>query len=152
MLPTPKKYFLTAASAEGKTELTAFDNALLKAKVGNLNLLKVSSILPPSCEFDENLKIPEGSLVPIAFGSIVSDVPGELISAAVGVGVSEESFGVIMEFSGNTTAEEAKAQIIRMVEEAFEVRKMRLVDIKVAATEHRVEHIGCAFAGVPLWY
>lgn len=152
MLPTPKKYFLTAASAEGRSELTAFDNALLKAGVGNTNLLKVSSILPPNCEYDPNLIIPEGSLLPIAFGSIVSDVPGELISAAVGVGVSEESWGVIMEYSGNIPAEEAKAKIIKMVEEAFETRGMNLADIKVAATEHRVVKMACAFAAVPLWY
>lgn len=152
MLPTPKKYFLTAASAEGRSELTAFDNALLNAKVGNLNLLKVSSILPPSCEYDPNLVIPEGSLVPIAYGAVVREAPGELISAAVGVGISENSFGVIMEYSGICSAEEAKAKIEKMVREAFEVRKMELVDIKIAATEHKVEKIGCAFAAVPLWY
>ncbi|MEG6512010.1 pyruvoyl-dependent arginine decarboxylase [Desulforamulus ruminis] len=30
MLPNPEKYFVTAASSEGKSRLTAFDNALLK--------------------------------------------------------------------------------------------------------------------------
>ena len=31
MLPNPEKYFLTAASSEGKSKLTAFDNALPEA-------------------------------------------------------------------------------------------------------------------------
>lgn len=152
MLPTPKKFFITAASAEGHSKLTAFDNALLRARIGNVNLLRVSSILPPGCEYDPALQIPEGSLVPTAYGSIVSDVEGELIAAAVAVGFSESTFGVIMEYSGKCSAEEARVVIEKMVQEAFETRKMKLVDIKVAATEHRVEKIGCAFAAVPLWY
>lgn len=152
MLPTPKKFFITAASAEGHSKLTAFDNALLKARIGNVNLLRVSSILPPHTEYTPDLQIPPGSLVPTAYGSIVSDVPGETIAAAVAVGFSEDTFGVIMEYSGKCSAEEARATITKMVEEAFETRKMKLVEVKVEAVEHRVEKIGCAFAAVPLWY
>lgn len=152
MLPTPKKYFLTAASAEGRSKLTAFDNALLKARVGNVNLIRVSSILPPEAELEEGLEIPPGSLVPIAYGSIISDVPGETISAAVAVGLSHEGFGVIMEFSGKCPKDEAVEIISDMVREAFETRQRPLVEIKVAAVEHKVEKLGCAFAAVPLWY
>lgn len=47
MLQTPKKYFVTAGSAEGNNQLNAFDHALLKSGIGNLNLLRVTSILPP---------------------------------------------------------------------------------------------------------
>jgi arginine decarboxylase len=93
MLPLPKKYFVTAASAEGKTKLTAFDNALLGARIGNVNLLRVSSILPPGAIHTPELSIPPGSLVPVAYGSIVSDTPGEKIAAAVAVGLAEDSFG-----------------------------------------------------------
>ncbi|MGI6453426.1 MAG: pyruvoyl-dependent arginine decarboxylase [Syntrophomonadaceae bacterium] len=152
MLPLPKKYFLTAASAEGQTELTAFDGALLNAGVGNTNLLKVSSILPPGCEYSPGLIIPPGSLLPIAYGTIISSNKGEIISAAVAVGVKKDSFGVIMEYEGICSKEEAEAQVTRMVEEAFRIRGLVLDEVKVAATEHRVEKIGCAFAAVPLWY
>lgn len=152
MLPTPKKYFLTAASAEGKSKLTAFDNALLKARIGNVNLIRVSSILPPEARLDEELEIPPGSLVPTAYGSIVSDVPGETICAAVAIGLSEDSFGVIMEFSGKCTKDEAEEIIKGMVREAFETRGKPLTEIKVAAVQHKVEKLACAFAAVPLWY
>ena len=87
MLPLPKKYFVTAASSEGETALTAFDGALLKARVGNTNLLRVSSILPPDCQYEPDLVIPPGSLLPIAYGSITSSEQGDIISAAVGVGI-----------------------------------------------------------------
>lgn len=152
MLPTPKKFFITAASAEGKSKLTAFDNALLKARIGNVNLLRVSSILPPGTELDQDLQIPPGSLVPTAYGSVVSDVPGEVIAAAVAIGFSEDTFGIIMEYSGKCSKNDAEATIEKMVREAFETRQMPLKDIKIAAVEHHVENIGCAFAAVPLWY
>jgi arginine decarboxylase len=152
MLPLPKKYFVTAASAEGDTELTAFDKALLKARVGNTNLLRVSSILPPGCQYEPELIIPEGSLLPIAYGSITSTIPGEKISAAVAVGIKQENFGVIMEFEGRCTKAEAEAKVVKMVGEAFQIRGLELDEIKVASTEIVVKKIGCAFAGVPLWY
>lgn len=152
ILPLPKKFFVTAASSEGESKLTAFDQALLKARVGNTNLLRVSSILPPGCEFDPELEIPPGSLLPIAYGSITSTEPGELISAAIGVGIKKGSFGVIMEFSGRCGKHEAEQEIVRMVEEAFRVRGLELDEIKLASAEHRVEKIGCAFAAAPLWY
>lgn len=152
MLPLPKKYFVTAASSEGETSLTAFDGALLQARVGNTNLLRVSSILPPDCQYVPDLVIPPGSLLPIAYGSITSSDKGDIISAAVGVGIQQGSFGVIMEFSGKCSKKEAEAQVIRMVEEAFHIRGLTLDEVKVAAAEHVVENIGCAFAAVPLWY
>lgn len=152
MLPTPKKFFLTAATAEGHNHLTAFDNALLKGGIGNINLIRVSSILPPSAEYDPNLVIPPGSLVPTAYGYIISDKPGDLIAAAVGVGFSPDSFGVIMEYSGRCSKKEAEKKVEAMIKEAFASRKMELVEIKLEAAEHVVERIGCALAAVPLWY
>lgn len=152
MLPTPKKYFVTAAAAEGSSELNAFDNALLAARIGNVNVIRVTSILPPGTAYEPNLVLPPGSLVPTAYGYIVSEVPGELISAAIGVGISQESFGVIMEFSGKCTREEARVKIEQMIQEAFHRRGMEVVEVKLAAVEHHVERIGCAIAAVPLWY
>jgi arginine decarboxylase len=154
VLSRPTKYFLTAAAAEGKTELTAFDNSLLAAGVGNLNLLRVSSILPPRCEFVANMLIPEGSLLPLAYGSIVSKNPGEMIAAAVAVGIPLDGDrpGVIMEHAGVMTAAAAQDFVTGMVEEAFAVRQTALAEVKVAAVEHCVRAVACAFAAVPLWY
>lgn len=152
MLPTPKKITVTAGCAEGDKPLTAFDKALLAAGIGNLNLIRVSSILPPSCQFVDKLEIPAGSLTPTAYGSIVSDRPGELIAAAVAVGFSEDDYGTIMEFSGRCSAAEAERQVTEMVEESFAVRGLRLRDVKVASAELRVERIGAAVAAAVLWY
>ncbi|MCL4424341.1 MAG: arginine decarboxylase, pyruvoyl-dependent [Firmicutes bacterium] len=153
MLSTPTKYTIVAGTAEGGTGLTAFDKALLAAGIGNLNLLKVSSILPPKARFTEPLDVAPGSLLPTAFGSITCDTPGEVIAAGVAVGIaSEDSYGVIMEFEGKCSREEAEKTLRGMVEEAFQVRGLPLNKILIKAVEHKVEKVGCALAAVALWY
>lgn len=142
-----------AGSAEGPTRLNAFDHALLAAGIGNLNLLRVSSILPPHAVEVTTLQMPPGALTPTAYGTITSEVQGELISAAVAVGIGESSeYGVIMEFSGRCSREEAEAQVREMAEEAFQTRGRQLERVMIRGVEHRVEQIGCAFAAVALWY
>jgi arginine decarboxylase len=95
MIPIPTKFSLVVGHGEGDKKLTAFDAALLDAGIGNMNLLRVSSVLPPGCIFEGVFQLPAGSLLPIAYGSLTSDVPGEIISAAIGVGIPEDpsSFG-----------------------------------------------------------
>ncbi len=152
MFPTPTRYSLVSGAAEGRTPLTAFDQALLAAGVGNLNLLKVSSILPPGAVHVERLVIPPGSLVPVAYATLTSAAPGDLIAAAVAVGHSPDTHGVIMETSGRLTRQEIEERIRAMVEEAFAIRRLTLTRVEVVAISHRVEHLGCVFAAVPLWY
>jgi len=152
MLPTPKKFKIVAAAAEGSHKLTAFDNALLGAGIGNVNLVRISSILPPSAQQDQALELPPGSLVPTAYGSIVCDQPGTKIAAAVGIGFSADTFGVIMEFSGMCSKQEAEDKIAGMLKDAFENRGIPLVKTEIRAVEHTVDSIGCAFAAVALWY
>ena len=67
----PKRFFLTSGSGEASTELNAFDAALLDAKIGDTNLVKLSSILPPWAEEIEPYELPKGSLVPLAYGDRV---------------------------------------------------------------------------------
>jgi len=152
VLATPDIYTLVAGNGEGSMPLVAFDRALLAAGVGNLNLLKVSSILPPDAEPLSRIAIPPGSLVPIAYGSISSQVPGEVVAAAVGIGIPPHGYGVIMEYSGRVSEAQAHEAVTRMVREALAVRRLETAQIVVKTTEHRVMTCGCAFAGVVLWY
>ena len=70
----------TAGTAEGSTPLNAFDNALLAAGIGNINLVRVSSILPPGVELVSLPKIKPGAIVPTAYASMSSEVPGEVLN------------------------------------------------------------------------
>lgn len=153
MIPRPTKLFLVAGKGEATIKLNAFDKALLSAGIGNVNLIKVSSIVPPNIELIEPIAIPPGSLVPVAYGSISSDQKGEIISAAVAVGLGKkEDYGVIMEFSGRCKAQEAKAQVIEMTEQAFAYRNRDLETVEIAVVEHRVERVGAVIAAAVLTY
>src|SRR2546427_6062128 len=114
----------TAGHAEGGTPLNAFDNALLVAGIGNINLIKISSILPPDVPVIELPKIKLGALIPTAYAAMTSETPGETIAAAVGYAIPDDPAknGVIMEFHGPATREHAERTIEAMLEEAFRVR------------------------------
>jgi arginine decarboxylase len=153
LLPTPNIFTLVAGAGEGSTKLNSFDRALLVAKIHNVNLVKVSSILPPGASYVEEIILPPGSLVPTAYGALTSTNPGEIVSAAVAVGIPEEGgFGVIMEYAGYTTQKEAEEIISGMVREAFTIRGLQIAKYMVKSIEHKVEKAGTVFAGVVLWY
>lgn len=152
MLPVPKKFKIATGSSEGKLSLSAFDGALLQAGIGNINLLRVTSILPPLAEEEPGLKIPEGSLVPTAYGTFTSDVPGEVISAAVGIGFTRDSFGVIMERAGRESREEAEALVGIMLQDAFEQRGIKMENMIIRGIGHKVKRVGAVIAAVVLWY
>lgn len=142
----------TAGHAEGSTPLNAFDNALLAAGIGNVNLVKISSIIPPDVDIVDLPRIKPGILVPTAYACITGQVPGEVISAAVGYALplDRTKAGVIMEHHDRVPKDTSERAIRQMLEEAFQVRGEKIREIKVVSSEHRVERLGCALAAVIL--
>ncbi len=142
----------TAGHAEGSTPLNAFDNALLAAGIGNVNLVKISSIIPPDVDIVDLPRIKPGILVPTAYACITGQVPGEVISAAVGYALplDRTKAGVIMEHHDTVPKNTSERMIRQMLEEAFQVRGEKIREIKVVSSEHRVERLGCALAAVTL--
>lgn len=152
MRQVPERLWITSGVAEGDTELNAFDNALLRADIGNFNLIKVSSIVPKGVILaEEGPQVPEGALVPAVLSTAVSSVPGELISSCVGLGLSKDSYGIIMEYAGRASATDAEEMTKKMLEEAFARRGMTLHRVLLKACQHRVEKVGCTVAAVVLW-
>src|SRR5262245_44307404 len=142
----------TAGHAEGGSSLNAFDNALLVAGIGNINLIKVSSIVPHEVAVVELPKIRPGALIPTAYAAITSENPGETIAAAVGYALPDDPAknGVIMEFHGVSTRAEAERAVGAMLAEAFRMRGETIREQGIVAAEHRVETIGCALAAMAL--
>jgi len=152
MLATPTKFTLLAGAAEGRTALNAFDQALLQAGIGNMNLIRVTSILPPGTRLVEKLDLPPGTLVPTAYGTTSSTRPGERIAAAVAVAISPEGWGVIMETSGPGTRQQAEETVADMARAALADRGLEVCALHVRGVEHTVVRVGSVFAGVALWY
>jgi arginine decarboxylase len=148
----PNAVWASAGAAEGDTELNAFDNALLAARIGNLNLIRVSSVLPEGATLlDEPMTIAAGSLVPTVYASHISSSPGETIAAAIGIGIGDASHGMIYESHGHSRSE-AESAVRQMIDEGFARRGLKLKGTSVRSIEHRVDRIGCAVAAVVLWW
>jgi len=150
---TPNCIWPTAGDAEGVTELNAFDNALLQAGIGNLNLIKVSSIVPDGvARLDVRpADLEPGALVPTVYTVRTSDTPGDVVAAAVGIGLRRDGHGMIFENTGGSR-EAVEDTVRRMVREGFAQRGMELDELLVFSSEHKVERIGCAIAAVVLWW
>lgn len=141
-----RRLYLVAGKAEGTTPLNAFDNALLNAGIGDVNLIKVSSIVPPGAEVMlAKPDLPRGALVPCVYIERTSNTPGEYIAVALAVGLANDGFGIIMESDG-ATAEEAVAKAVRMVEEAFRARGLPLARTLQVMVEHQIQRCGCVVA------
>ncbi|HPI03420.1 MAG TPA: arginine decarboxylase, pyruvoyl-dependent [Candidatus Goldiibacteriota bacterium] len=150
----PNKYYLVAGHDEGMTPLNAFDNALVDAGIGNTNLMKMSSILPPNCTQIKPVKLPLGALIPVAYASKVSTIVGEVISAGVAIAIPQDPKlnGLIMEYSGAGHKEEIEKIVRSMAEEGMRKRGYKLKEIKSIAAQHKVDHTGAAYAAVVLWW
>lgn len=146
-------YFLVSGAADGFSELNAFDQALLAAGVGDTNLVRMSSILPPSCERVDPFPLPYGALVPVAYAAMTSAEPGTVIAAAVAVAIPEdpELPGLIMEHHGVGTLVEIEAQVREMAIRGMLHRGRAIADVLSIGAEHVTGECGGAFAGIVLW-
>ena len=153
IIKTPTKYFLAAGASEGYSSLNAFDGALLDAGVGNLNIVKMSSIIPPHCQKISPCPIAAGSLVPAAYAIITSDMQDEYISAAVAVAIptDTECPGLIMEYSARGRKKDIENIVRQMAEQGMLIRKQAIKEIQSTSIEYKVKKISASFAGVILW-
>lgn len=150
MYELPRNVCLVHGAAEGDSDLTAFDNALLKAGIGHLNLVRVTSIVPAGARIAPLPRIETGALTPAVYAKIVSDIPGQTISACVGAGVTPLG-GVLMEATGVCSGTEIEERVARMVDEGMRARGLDEYAVHFATAEHTVERIGSAAAAAVLW-
>ena len=150
---TPNCIWPTSGHAEGVTELNAFDNALLQAGIGNLNLIKLSSIVPAHVTLLDHRPedLTPGDLTPTVYTVKMSDTPGDIVAAAVGIGLRKDGHGMIFENTGGSRSA-VEDTVRRMVREGFAQRGLELDELLVFSSEHKVERIGCAIAAVVLWW
>ena len=148
-----KHFTISTGLGEGATELNAFDNAMQDAHVGNYNLLRVSSILPPRCIERNSIDIPQGGLLPIAYSYLTSMDSGIEITAAIGVGIPAkvDSIGVIMEYSGYITRTNAENTVRQMIEEAMKNRGIDIKNIIIRSRSALVKECTCVFSSIALW-
>ncbi|MCD6164114.1 MAG: arginine decarboxylase, pyruvoyl-dependent [Candidatus Odinarchaeota archaeon] len=149
MLGKPKKAIINAVSSEGETPLNAFDNCLLKLGIGDVSLVKLTSILPEDIEFiDKTPQLCPGSNVPAIYTYITSEKTGQKIAAAIVAAKTKNGPVLVAEYSNtDISASEAKKEAIKRVVEMAKNRKREIEgEIIVKSTEHIVKKCGCALA------
>lgn len=155
MIYIPKNYIIRTGVGCACHKLGSFDRALIFAGVGEYNLIKVSSILPPGCEEQNAISLSKGALLPSAFTCIYSNTLGECVSAAVAIGIPADktNIGVIMKYSSNNSKEETEMVVREFAKIAMDDRNIITKKIVSCSVEAKVEtdKFYCAFATVSMW-
>lgn len=142
------KIAIVSGNDEGPTKLNAFDNALADAGIGDVNLIKVSSMLAGNAEVSELPKLKAGAMVNCVLSEITSDNPGDEITAVIAVAIGEE-LGCVVETTGinknsNDLIDEAKM----MVEYMMRKRGAEITDLIVEHSTATVRQIASVVASV----
>lgn len=133
------KISLTKGKSEGPTKLNAFDNALLDADIGNVNLIPVSSMLPPDIQVIKMPELKPGEMTNCVLAHQYSDKPGDKISAVIAYALSDK-MGCVVEKTGiNKTNKELLEEAKFMAEYMIEKRELELIEYNSIIESHTVE-------------
>ncbi len=100
---TPKKIFFTCGVGKAKEKLQSFEHALRNAGIAQFNLVRVSSILPPKCQFAQKSQalkeLKPGQIVFCVMADISTDEPNRLVASSIGLAVptQKDHYGYISE-------------------------------------------------------
>lgn len=142
------KIAIVTGKDEGPTKLNAFDNALSDAGIGDVNLIKVSSMLAGNAEICELPPLKAGSMVNCVLSSVTSDNPGDEISAVIGLAIGEE-LGCVVETTGiNKKLEDLENETKYMVRYMMEKRNVEIKDLIIKTSSATVENIASVVASV----
>ncbi len=90
----PKKVFFTKGVGRHKERLASFELALRDAGIAKLNLVSVSSILPPGCEIISKKagleRIRAGEVIFLVIARAETDEPNRLIAASIGCAIPND--------------------------------------------------------------
>lgn len=142
------KIAIVSGHDEGPTKLNAFDNALSNAGIGDVNLIKVSSMLASNTELCELPKLKAGSMVNCVLSQITSDNPGDEIIAVIAVAIGEE-LGCVVETTGiNKSKDDMVNEAEEMVKYMMDKRNVKIKELIVEYSTTTVKNIASAVSSV----
>lgn len=150
----PSNFCVVSGTGKSQFPLAAFDNALCNAGIGDFNLVKVSSILPVNCTYQEHLPQGDGSILYAAYATVTVK-EGETASAAVAVAIPSATnlSGVIFETSAYNARQNMENNVRTMCCEAMKNRNKEFSEIKSVSEEITGEkdYFTAAISAVVLW-
>lgn len=139
---------IVSGKDEGPTKLNAFDNALSDAGIGDVNLIKVSSMLAGNAEIQKMPKLKAGVMVNCVLSEVTSDNSGDEITAVIAAAIGEE-LGCVVEASGiNRKSDEIVDEARFMVKYMMEKRGVEIKDLIVECSTAKVENIASVVSAV----
>ncbi len=102
----PIKLFFTRGVGRHREQLFSFEMALRASGIAHLNLVRVTSILPPQCKIiskEAGLKLVEpGQIVHVVMSEAATNEPRRLMASSIGVAIPRDphQFGYLSEFHG----------------------------------------------------
>ncbi|MHA2609306.1 MAG: pyruvoyl-dependent arginine decarboxylase [bacterium JZ-2024 1] len=100
----PNRLFLTKGVGKHYDKLTSFEAALRSAGIASLNLVKVSSILPPYCKIITRTQawkiLSPGEVVYCVLAQNSTNEPNRLIASSIGLAIPKDRslYGYLSEF------------------------------------------------------
>jgi len=120
-----KKIIIVRGIGKGSTALSAFDDALHNAGIGNFNLVELSSVIPKNAiiKIEEKYNLPHdiGHIQPVVISHNESNEKGIEISAGLGWAIAEEG-GVFIEISGCFSSEDCLTKISMSLDDMIKRR------------------------------
>lgn len=149
LVPIPTRFFVTSGRAINKTsELNAFDLALLKAGIGEQNLVSVSSVLPDGIRMVDRRPLPMGAITHCVLARYQGG-EGEVISAGIAYGFRTDGRGGYVAEGHIHGTQRALKEFLRwrMTEIAhFRGVELKKINYRTEELEIPMDHYGVCIA------
>lgn len=147
----PSQYFVTSGKALSTvSDLNAFDLALFEAGIEELNLVAVSSVIPPEAEMVKYRSIPMGAVTHCVLAQM-RGCGGDVISAGIAYTKRKDGHGgYVAEGHSFGDGESLKEGLRAKIREMERIRGVELEDPEIVVEEMRVPEgsYGCCLASL----
>ncbi|MFQ6107353.1 MAG: pyruvoyl-dependent arginine decarboxylase [Thermoplasmata archaeon] len=151
MFTLPKEFFVTSGRASSRvSDLNAFDRALLNARIGEQNLVSVSSVLPAGIEEVAPRDLPVGAMTHCVLAQMRGE-EGEMISAGIAYAFRKDSKGgYVSEGHIHGTRAALKEILEWKMAEMARLRNVELENVKFKVEELSIpmDHYGACVAAL----
>lgn len=147
----PSKFFVTHSSAVSKTsDLNAFDKALIKASIGEQNLVSVSSVIPIGAEQVAPCEMSMGAVTHCVLAQM-RGCEGETIAAGIAYAYRKDGKGgYVAEGHIHGSAESLREILSYKMKEMSDIRHVEFEEVSYAIEELKIpmDNYGCCVSAL----
>lgn len=133
---------IAAATGSGATGVAAFDAALCELGVGEANLIRLSSVIPPQARVEStgriNTPINWGDRLYCVYATGHANTPGARAAAGIGWTTRDDGAGLFVEHEAGT-ADEVEHLVRASLADMTRQRSGRFGPVRVRTTETRCD-------------